>query len=430
MPATPHGPEGRSRCPDRRKHLPWSAPVDPNPQGESLVSPLRPHLLPAALAASLLTVAPAAAAGASSDSVATQRDSISIDGVDPGALREAPTVDESDRAASRDATTVASSDQEDQVVAMTEQLDTRDFRVAGVTWEGEGSDLEAYVRTRDADTGDWSGWSRLAAEDAPGGSTADAGSTRGGTEPLLTEESDGIQVRVESRGAAPDELAVDVIDPGTSPADATASPATSATAPTDTSTSGATHETATPEPTVRSRADWGADESIRRGEPDIGEVRGAVVHHTAGTNDYTKEDVPVLLRGIYDYHVNSLGWDDIGYNVLVDKWGRLWEGRYGGLEKAVVGAHATGVNDETVGISALGNYDVTTAPPEMTASIERFLAWKLDVHGVDPTGTATINGTQHDTIIGHRNVGETVCPGQYLYAQLPDIRTGTKERQS
>ena len=154
-----------------------------------------------------------------------------------------------------------------------------------------------------------------------------------------------------------------------------------------------------------------------------------MVHHTAETNDYTKAEVPEIIRGIYDYHVNSHGWNDIGYNVLVDKWGRLWEGRAGGLDRAVIGAHALGVNDETTGISALGNYDEVAAPDAMTAGIERFLAWKLDRHGVDPTGTATINGEQHPTIIGHRDVNQTICPGQYLADRLPEIRSGTKARQ-
>lgn len=348
------------------------------------------RLLPFALGASLTVIVPPAEAGAAPEPVDVQRESIAIDGS-----------------------------------GRTGQLDTRDFRVAGVTWEGHRTDVHTSVRTRDADTGDWSSWTTLDPEGGPAAAASDE-STRGGTEPLITDDSDGIQVRVTSPDERPDDLTVDVIDPGTSPADAAATPATVA-APQTTSQGS---QSDTTRPTIRSRADWGADESMRRGDPEYGEVRGAVVHHTAETNDYTKAEVPEIIRGIYDYHVNSHGWNDIGYNVLVDKWGRLWEGRAGGLDQAAIGAHALGVNDETTGISALGNYDEVAAPDAMTAGIERFLAWKLDLHGVDPTGTDTINGEQHKTIIGHRDVNQTICPGQYLAERLPEIRSGAKARQS
>ena len=235
-------------------------------------------------------------------------------------------------------------------------------------------------------------------------------------------------MRVESAGARPSGLEVDIVDPGTSPADSRAKPASAGTAA-SASPTGSAAPTAAPKPTVNSRADWGADESIRRGDPSYGEVKGAVVHHTAGVNAYTKDEVPGILRGMYDYHVNTLGWDDIGYNVLVDKWGRLWEGRFGGLDQAVIGAQAAGVNSETFGISAMGNYEEVDAPEAMVTSIESFVAWKLGIHDVDPTGRAVIGGEEHDTIVGHREVGQTVCPGQYLNARLPDIRTGAKERQ-
>lgn len=379
------------------------------------MSPLRhtsARLLPVALTASLITVLPAAqSSGATPEPVPAQSDSIAIAGVDDTALRAAPTPP----------TDGASGD---TVVGMTEELDTRDFRVAGVTWRGDRSGVEAFVRTRDAETGAWTEWSLLEAEEGPDAGSAEAASARGGTQPLITAPSDGIQVRVESDDTRPAELAVDVIDPGTSPADSSVDPAP-ASAPESTGTAGTA-----PRPTVNSRADWGADESIRKGDPSFGEVRGAVVHHTAGVNAYTKAEVPAILRGIYEYHVNGRDWDDIGYNVLVDKWGRLWEGRFGGLDKPVIGAHAAGANDDAFGISAMGDYHVANAPGPMATSIERYVAWKLGVHGVDPTGQATIGGSWHHTIIGHRSVGQTDCPGQFLTAKIPGIRTGAKERQS
>lgn len=381
--------------------------MDPDPC-ESLVSPLRRHLarlLPAAVAASLVTFVPVVDTSASPKPVPAERDSITIDGVDDAALKAAPSVPSTGSSG-------------DTVVGMTGELDTRDFRVAGVTWQGDRTDVEAFVRTRDAGTGTWTEWSLLEAEGGPDADSAEAASARGGTQPLITAASDGIQVRVESAGGKPAELEVDVVDPGTSDADGDVG-----------STPAATANGVQAKPTVHSRAEWGADESIRKGEPSYAEVRGAVVHHTAGVNAYSKDEVPGILRGMYDYHVNSRGWNDIGYNVLVDKWGRLWEGRHGGLDKPVVGAHAQGVNDETFGISAMGNYDVAAAPDAMVRNIERFVAWKLGKHHVDPGGAATIGGKWNHTVIGHRTVGQTACPGRHLAARLREISRGAAERQ-
>lgn len=363
------------------------------------------RLTTAALTASLITVVPVVDTSATPKPVPAQRASIAIPAVDRAALKGVPRVP-----------SVGTSG--DDVVGMTAPLDTQGFRVAGVTWSGDRTDVEAFVRTRDAGTDRWTGWSLLESEAGPDADTAEAANARGGTQPLIAGESDGIQVRVESGGARPGDLQVDLVDPGTSDADADVG-----------STPPATAQGVQAKPWVHSRASWGADESIRRDEPEYGEVRGAVVHHTAGTNAYTEEEVPQILRGICDFHVNGRGWNDIGYNVLVDKWGQLWEGRAGGLDKAVIGAHTRGFNDETFGISAMGDYDRAAAPQRMVSSIERFLAWKLGKHHIDPAAMGTINGKWRPTVIGHRDGGETACPGQYLYAELPEIRTDAKERQ-
>ena len=72
--------------------------------------------------------------------------------------------------------------------------------------------------------------------------------------------------------------------------------------------------------------------------------------------------MPALLRGIYAYHVEGRGWRDIGYNFLVDRFGRIWEGRYGGVDKAVVGAHTLGYNEVAFAMSAIGNFDIAQPP--------------------------------------------------------------------
>ncbi len=138
------------------------------------------------------------------------------------------------------------------------------------------------------------------------------------------------------------------------------------------------------------RAEWGADESLRKADPVIAPVKMAFVHHTAGGNTYSQADAPALVRGIYTYHVKSLGWSDIGYNFLLDRFGTIYEGRYGGVRKGVVGAQVYGFNTGSTGISVIGTYTSEMPPPAVLSALRRLLAWKLDLHGLDPLGAATM----------------------------------------
>ena len=299
-----------------------------------------------------------------------------------------------------------------------EKIDTKPFQLAALTWDDvERTGTTVWARTR-AD-GRWSSWTELEAGDAPDPDSAEAEqATRGGTEPLIVSESDGVQVRISSDDAALLEgLQIDLVDPGESSTDTTLASAASAT----TESAGASM------PEIYTRAQWGADESIREpGEPDYGQVLGTFVHHTAGTNSYTEADVPAIIRAIYAYHVNGRGWRDIGYNFLVDRFGRIWEGRYGGVDRAVVGAHTAGYNSSAFGTSVLGTY--TSKAPEgvVLDAYERLIAWKFTLHGVDPD--ASVSYPERKTlpaISGHRDADATECPGQLLYDKLGAIRLGT-----
>ena len=115
-------------------------------------------------------------------------------------------------------------------------------------------------------------------------------------------------------------------------------------------------------PPIVPRLSWGADESIRRGPPTFAPaLRFAIVHHTAGANDYSSSEAAAVVRAIQLYHVQGNGWNDIGYNFLVDRFGTIYEGRYGGVDRNVVGAHALGFNSGSVGIAVLGTYGSTSA---------------------------------------------------------------------
>ena len=303
---------------------------------------------------------------------------------------------------------------ERQPAAVSGVLNVEPFLLAAVTWQGEGDavDLVAWVRTRS--DGAWSTWHRVpASEDhGPDPKSTEASRSRAGTDPLIVAEADGIQVRVDTaNGVRPHDLRLDLIDPGGTNADASIGALDGSAA------------AAASRPTIYTRAQWGADESIR-GAPQYGEVNGAFVHHTVTANDYSASAVPGIIRGIYAYHVNSRGWKDIGYNFLVDRFGRIWEGRYGGVDRAVLGAHTMGYNDDAFAMSAIGTYTTAVPGPDILSAYQRLFAWKFSIHGVDPRQPVNYDGESWPAIAGHRDAASTECPGLQLYNKLPTIRTG------
>jgi hypothetical protein len=186
-------------------------------------------------------------------------------------------------------------------------------------------------------------------------------------------------------------------------------------------------------PPIIPRLSWGANEAIRRVPPVYADaVHFAVVHHTAGSNSYTRAQSAAIVRGIEIYHVEGNGWNDIGYNLLVDKYGQVFEGRYGGVDKPVIGAHAEGFNMGSVGVAVIGDYNSARLPAVAKAALEQVLAWRLDLAHVDPLSTFQWPSDGNPrfpknvpvflrAISGHRDTGYTDCPGNALYAQLPQI---------
>nr|WP_232523528.1 peptidoglycan recognition protein [Nocardioides sp. MAH-18] len=192
-------------------------------------------------------------------------------------------------------------------------------------------------------------------------------------------------------------------------------------------------------PAILSRAQWGANEAWRDGAPRYNTTLEQVhVHHTASGNDYAEADVPALLRGFYRYHTKSLGWSDIGYNFLVDRFGRIWEGRAGGVDQLVRGAHTLGFNATSTGISVIGNYDAVAPGAPILTAVSQVAAWKLAAFGRDPMGTVAVVSEGSDkyrarkiaslpVIDGHRDTNDTACPGGLLYARLPALRSQVQQ---
>ncbi|WP_329277417.1 peptidoglycan recognition protein family protein [Streptomyces sp. NBC_01451] len=273
----------------------------------------------------------------------------------------------------------------------------------------------------------------------------DATLTPDGTDSASPTETDSASAPAS---ASPSESAPASADTSESPSSApvTTAPATTS-APASPDASASTGPTAppstAPRPPITLRAGWGADESMSPEAPDYlaNGIKAVVVHHTAETNTYTCDQSPAIIRAIYTYHVKSNGWKDIGYNFLVDKCGTIFEGRKGGVDKPVFGAHAYGFNSQTTGISVLGNYNLVDPPTAVLTSVARLAAWKLGQYGVDPAGTTTLTagaaGTSQyntrtwktgdqlsfPTIHGHGDGYATECPGTKLHAQLATIRS-------
>ncbi|WP_253208179.1 N-acetylmuramoyl-L-alanine amidase [Streptomyces sp. YPW6] len=373
----------------------------------------------------------------------------------------------------------------------------------GITWTDPAVRITGTVevRTRDADGGQWSRWLRLDGDSGQGESGAARGGTEPAWVGPSNGAEVRVSSGGKTSAGLPAGLRLDMIDPGkgtvaamepaafsaeesdepspsqsvepepsvtvtpepsasdepsvepsaSEPAPTTMAPSsTPPVVPSPTVTSG-TPSSPTPAPTttpsmptppITARAGWGADESISPEAPGYlrgGKVKAVVVHHTAESNSYACADAPKVVRAIYAYHVRQLGWKDIGYNFLVDKCGTVYEGRKGGVDRPVMGAHAYGFNAETAGISVLGTYTDTAPSQAAMASVAQVAAWKLGQYGVSPIGTTTLTASDSGrsyfgktwpkgaqlsfpTVHGHRDSYSTQCPGNAFYNQLPTIR--------
>ncbi|MFL5982189.1 MAG: peptidoglycan recognition protein [Gaiellaceae bacterium] len=282
------------------------------------------------------------------------------------------------------------------------------FDMVGVHWRGSGS---VEFRTRSV-AGRWSGWQQAApeVEDAPDRATAEARASSGWRlgSPYWVGASDDIAYRLHGRVTRLRTYFV------RSPEERIPLRRLSITG----------------SPPIITRTAWHANEGIRRAQPSYARVmQFGVVHHTAGSNDYTASQSAAIVRGIELYHVKGNGWNDIGYNFLVDKYGQVFEGRYGGADKNVIGAHAGGFNTGSFGVALLGTYQSAAPSAAARKAVANLLAWRLDVAHVDPLSSLTYASGGNGrfpagtpvflrAVSGHKDTGFTTCPGAALYAQL------------
>ncbi|MGW6020741.1 peptidoglycan recognition protein family protein [Streptomyces sp. NPDC055099] len=189
-------------------------------------------------------------------------------------------------------------------------------------------------------------------------------------------------------------------------------------------------------PRVVPRAEWLADATDEAPPARYaGRIQAVFIHHTDTPNGYDCADAARTIRYLHTGQTEGRQWDDIGYNFLVDRCGTVYEGRAGGIERAVVGAHTQGYNKGSVGIAAIGTFtEGTPVPKAMTDAMAGLIAWKLGLAGVDPRSTVRLVSTNSlsrypagaveafSAVSGHRDGYTTSCPGAALTAALPAIR--------
>ncbi|MGF1431329.1 N-acetylmuramoyl-L-alanine amidase [Kitasatospora sp. LaBMicrA B282] len=321
---------------------------------------------------------------------------------------------------------------------------TTAYSLLGVSWDDPAATLDGTVEvrtrpvSRDGAPQSWTAWRALSAdsEDRPDQGSADLRTSRarGATAPLWVGPSDGVEVRATG-AALPAGLRVDLVDPGDDPSADVAAAAELPRDPQPANRMAPMVDHQAPRPGIVTRAGWGADESLREpGYVYTDTVKVVFVHHTDTDNDYSCADSPKVIRSIYEYHVESNGWRDIGYNFLVDRCGKIYEGRAGGVSRPVLGAHTLGFNTDSTGIAALGTYTEAEPPQAQVDGIAKIAAWKLGLTGRDARGSTVLTsasdgsryaeGTSHTfaNISGHRDAFATDCPGENLYDLLPQIR--------
>ncbi len=281
-----------------------------------------------------------------------------------------------------------------------------------------GADVEVRARRRGRS---WGPWTPLRAHPthAPDGSAPPRS-----TDPVWTGRADELQLRASRRPRRV--VRIDVV-------------AVSASAQAIVGARAATAQAGAAQlggrPGIVPRSAWGGDRVIPRARPSLGSVEVAFVHHTENANNYGPNDSAAIVLAIAKYHRDTKGWNDIGYNFVVDRFGRIFEGRAGGVDLPVIGAHAQGYNSRSTGIAILGSFTGEPAPAAALDAVARLIGWKLPWHGAPVLGTHVVrsgggaaNRFRYGTrvklqrINGHRDANSTACPGNRLYAQLPALR--------
>jgi hypothetical protein len=310
------------------------------------------------------------------------------------------------------------------------------FTAVGLTWDQPSGHTPHVLLQAGDDATTFRRVMELHDAEGPDPGTADARGARRATDPIWVHDARCIRIRLAiPAGVTLSNLrAMFVNTSGTAGVETPWHEISGTTEPSATDVAGATANA----PYWTTRAGWGADESLRNCGPSYAPaLKMAFVHHTATENTYAKSESDDIVRSVYYFHTEGRGWCDIAYNFLVDKYGKVFVGRFGGPAQPVIGAAQMGFNTGAASVATIGTYGATTPPAAMITSLKKILAWRLDVAHVPPKGWAWMvsgggpntkypegKGVTLHVISGHRDTGYTDCPGDLLYGQLGALREG------
>ncbi|MGN6034883.1 N-acetylmuramoyl-L-alanine amidase [Brevibacterium casei] len=321
-------------------------------------------------------------------------------------------------------------------------LDADEVTILGATWNGDDPGLEIRYKQ----SGTWSDWEELRVEDEGGpddgsAEAQQAAAVSGESEAVPVLDSSRVEVRSGNGSAATTDLEITTVSTPVTDADEAIDPP-----PAPDPTQGLSPQIYDQglKANIVTRKEWGADESLVRCQSDqTSSAKGVFLHHTAGSNSYTQAQAPGIIRGYLTFHTQSRGWCDIGYNFLVDRFGTIYEGRAGSIDKAITGAHASGFNSGTIGVAVLGTYSGSAPSSAAQRAVERVVAWKANMFAFSPTGSMTLTSgggstskypegksVTLKTVSGHRDTSYTDCPGTAFYNRLGSIRTAAANLQS
>ena len=285
----------------------------------------------------------------------------------------------------------------------------------GITWEpGDAPEGLAWVRSS-TDGDEWSAWVPLSVDEvhAPDPGTAEAQGARPGSSPVFIGDDRYVQFRVEAEHAPT--MQAELLD---------ARPESSGLIERIPLPSLPGADAAVARPTIVPRTAWGADSCTRRDSSSASNASVLFVHHTATPHTYTSAaQARERIFNICSYHVNTLGWSDIGYNFVIDKFGNIYEARKGGIERAIIGAHTGGYNTGSIGVAFLGTHISEPPSAAARAAFVQLAAWKMEHHGIEPLARNTLNGKTFNALSGHRDASATTCPGNACYELLGTFRT-------
>jgi N-acetylmuramoyl-L-alanine amidase len=293
-------------------------------------------------------------------------------------------------------------------------------QLVGFTWDGEP---EGAVQVRRRSGGAWSEWFDVHADpdEAPDAGSPEAGARTSAGPVWLGDGTDEVEVEVEEGRL--DGLRMEAIrsiehaPPAGAIAGAGALPGP---------------------PGIISRASWGAagwatGNGGCGGGPSYDPPRFGVLHHTVNGNGYGPDQSDDLLRGIQAFHQRTNGWCDIAYNFVVDRFGRVFEARGGGVDAGVQGGHTKGFNEGAIGVALLGDHTQAGVSAAAHGAVRALFTWKFAIHGID-AGDVTYEVSGGSTkypdgqqvilprLFGHRDVALTSCPGGFAQPLLAGLR--------